>query len=366
MRLTEPRAVPLGLGVRASYRWVRPARHLALGAGGILVLSIVLAATQGAVAIPVGTVWHILLAQVPLLRDVFPVSPYWPEAQEAVILQIRLPRVLLGGLVGASLAVAGATYQGLFRNPLADPYLIGVAAGAGLGAILAFALPLPVDLYGAGVVQWFAFAGGLLTVIVVSLLARSGGGTPLSTLLLAGVAVSSFASGIMSFIMYMESDKLHTVYAWLLGGFAMGNWQQFFTTLPYAALGLIVTYVYAGRLNVLQLDEEQAAQLGIDVERMKAILIAAATLCTAAAVSVSGLIGFVGLIVPHAVRLVWGPNYRLLLPLSTMLGAIFVIWADTGARVVLAPTEVPVGIVTALCGAPFFLYLLRRRKRMEF
>jgi iron complex transport system permease protein len=241
-----------------------------------------------------------------------------------------------------------------------------VAAGAGLGATIAFALPLPPEVYRAGAVQWFAFAGALLTVVIVSLLSRVGNATPLSTLLLAGVALGSFATAIMSFIMYLETDKLQVVYAWLLGGFAMSSWQQMLTTLPYALLGLVVTYVYAGRLNVLQLDEEQAAQLGINVERMKLILVTAATLCTAAAVSVSGLIGFVGLIVPHAVRLVWGPNYRLLLPLSTLMGAIFVIWADTGARVVLAPVEVPVGIITALCGAPFFLYLLRQRKRMVF
>lgn len=368
MRLSERRAVlPVGLATKpAGYRWARPTRAFTAAAAGVLVVSMVLSATQGAVAIPVGTVWHMLLNQIPILRDLAGVPPYWAPAEEAVVLQIRLPRVVLASLIGACLAVAGATYQGMFRNPLADPYLIGVASGAGLGAVIALALPLHPALYGAGAVQWLAFAGALLTIVVVTLLARVGKTTPLTTLLLAGVALGSFANAIMSFVMYLQQDKLHVAYAWLLGGVSLGSWRQVLVVLPYMALALAVIYLYAGRLNVLQLDEEQAAQLGIDVERMKLVLVGAATLATAAAVSVSGLIGFVGLIVPHAVRLVWGPNYRMLLPASTLAGAIFLLWADTAARTVLAPTEMPVGVVTAFCGAPFFLYLLRQRKRVVF
>lgn len=368
MRLTEQRvSLALALGARpASYRWVRPAGPLALGAVLVLIASIVISATQGAVPLPALTVWHIILDRIPLARDLFGVTPYWQEAHASIVLQIRLPRVLLAGLVGASLAVAGATYQGMFRNPLADPYLIGVASGAGLGAVVALALPLHPALYGAGAVQWFAFAAALLTMFIVLMLARVGNSTPLSTLLLAGVALGSLATALISLVMYLEEDKLRVVYAWLLGGFTMGSWQQLLTVLPYMATGVAVIMLYAGRMNVLQLDEEQAAQLGVNVERMKLLLVAAATLTTAAAVSVSGLIGFVGLIVPHAVRLVWGPNYRLLLPLSTLVGAIFLVWGDTVARTIIAPSEVPVGVVTALCGAPFFLYLLRQRKRMVF
>ncbi len=368
MGLSERRAaISTPLAVKpVAYRWLRPTRALTLAGVGVLLVSIVLSATLGAVAIPVGTIWQMLLNQVPLVRDLLGITPHWSAAQEAVVIQIRLPRIVLAGVVGACLAMAGATYQGMFRNPLADPYLIGVASGAGLGATIALALPLHPALYGVGAVQWLAFAGALGTVMVVSLLARVGNTTPLTTLLLAGVAIGSFANALTSFIMYLESDKLEAVYVWLLGGLAMGSWQQITSVLPYAAISCAVICLYAGRLNVLQLDEEQAAQLGIDVERLKVMLIGAATLATAAAVSVSGLIGFVGLIVPHAVRLVWGPNYRLLLPLSTLLGAIFLVWADTVARTVLAPTEIPVGVMTALCGAPFFLYLLRQRKRMVF
>ncbi|MHB1134507.1 MAG: FecCD family ABC transporter permease [Chloroflexota bacterium] len=344
----------------------RPATLLSAGAVAVLLLSIGASITLGAVSLPAATVWQILLSRLPLVGDLASQGATWSAAQEAVVWQIRLPRVLLAALVGASLALAGATYQGMFRNPLADPYLIGVAAGAGLGAVVAFALPLPAGLYALGVVQWLAFAGALLTVTIVSLLARVGNSTPLTTLLLSGVALGAFASAITSFLMYMNQDKLTTIYFWLLGGLSLGSWQVVGSITPYFLLSLVVVLANARMLNVLQLDEEQAAQLGVNVERLKVVLVGAATLATAAAVSTSGLIGFVGLIVPHAVRLLWGHDYRLVLPLSALVGAIFLLWADTAARTVLAPTELPVGIVTALCGAPFFLYLLRQRKRMVF
>jgi iron complex transport system permease protein len=339
---------------------------LLLGVAGVLLLSVVLAITVGAVSLPLGTVWQILLHRVPLVGDWLQLPVTWTAAQEAVVLQIRLPRILLAAVVGGALAVAGAAYQGMFRNPLADPYLIGVAAGAGLGAVIGFALPLPKDWYGLGVVQWLAFAGASITVIVVALLARVGNTTPLTTLLLAGVALGSFCTAITSFVMYLQEDKLQVIYFWLLGGLSLGSWQQLSTVLAYMLVSLSVVLINARLLNVLQLDEEQAAQLGLNVERLKLVLVGGATLGTAAAVSVSGLIGFVGLIVPHAVRLLWGHDYRLVLPLSWLAGAVFLLWSDTVARTVLAPTELPVGIVTALCGAPFFLYLLRRRKRLVF
>ena len=368
MRTVEAEiARPPGLAaMQQRFHVRRPLRLLTALAGVGLVVSVIVSATQGAVHIPAITVWQVLAAKVPLLRDLLGITPDWSAAQEAIVLQIRLPRVILAGLVGAGLALAGATYQGMFRNPLADPYLIGVAAGAGLGAVVALTLPLNASLYSLGVVQWLAFAGALLTVIVVSLLARVGNTTPLTTLLLSGVALGAFATAITSFLMYMQQDKLHLTYSWLLGGFSLGSWRQVITAVPYLLLSLGTTYANARFLNVLQLGEEQAAQLGVNVERVKLILIGAATLATAAAVSVSGLIGFVGLIVPHAVRLLWGTDYRLVLPMSTLVGAVFLLWADTLARTVLAPTEIPVGVVTALCGAPFFLYLLRQRKRMVF
>lgn len=319
---------------------------------------------HGAVAIPTITTLQILVRK--MLPEMGLVEPSWPRSYEAVILQIRLPRIVLAGLVGASLAVAGATYQGLFRNPLADPYLIGVAAGAGLGATIAIILPLSPIFYSYGIVQVLAFLGAVLTVFLVYLLSRVGRTTPVTTLLLAGVALGAFASAITSFLMYLHGDKLLTIYSWLLGGFSMGNWQQVLTTVPYALVSLGVIQLYARPLNVMQLGEEEAGQLGIDVERVKLVLVSAATLATAAAVSVSGLIGFVGLIVPHTVRLLWGPDYRFLVPMTILLGAAFTILADTLARTLLAPIEIPVGVISAFCGAPFFLYLLRQRKRAIF
>ncbi|HLB13231.1 MAG TPA: iron chelate uptake ABC transporter family permease subunit [Dehalococcoidia bacterium] len=330
-------------------------------AGGVMLFS----SSQGPVAIPVETLVRMLLAKLSFLG--FPtVAVSWPATHEAVFFQVRLPRVVLAGLVGACLAAAGAAYQGLFRNPLADPYLIGVASGASLGAVLALVLPLAPLFYSLGAVQLMAFAGALVTVAAVYGLARVGGTVPVSTLLLAGVALGAFASAVTSFLMYLHGDKLVSIYSWLLGGFSLGDWSKVMAIIPYAAVGLAFMGLHGRVLNVLQLDEEQAAQLGLPVERLKIGLIAAATLVTAAAVSVSGLIGFAGLIVPHAVRLVWGPDYRFLLPMSILMGAAFLVLADTLARTVLGATEIPVGAVTAFVGAPFFLYLLRQKRRAVF
>ncbi len=348
------------------FRQMRPSGVLMALATAILFAAAILSATQGAVGIPATTILEILLSRIPLVGEWLGISPYWPAAHEAVVLQIRLPRVGLAAMVGASLSVAGATYQGMFRNPLADPYLIGVASGAGLGGVLALVLPLSPVLYALGIVQWAAFASALVTMLVVYLLARVGSTVPVTTLLLAGVALGAFASAGTSFLMFMNQEKLSMAYSWLLGGFSLGNWQQVLLTLPYVALGCGIIFLHARLLNVLQLDEEQAAQLGVNVERLKLVLVISATLVTASAVSVSGLIGFVGLIIPHAVRLLWGPDYRLLLPMSTLVGGTYLVLADTVARTVLAPTEIPVGVITAFCGAPFFLYLLRQRKRMVF
>lgn len=289
----------------------------------------------------------------------------WPASWETIFFTIRLPRVLLAGMTGLVLGVAGATYQGLLRNPLADPYLIGVAAGAGLGATIAI-LIIPGFARNSGTVALFAFLGALGSTALIYNLARVGRTTPMSLLILAGVAVGAFLSSIMSFLMFTGGQQLRQVLSYLLGSFALAGWPQVTGTLPYALLGLLGMLIFARSLNVLQLDEEQAALLGLDVERVKLILIAAASLATASAVAVSGLVGFVGLIVPHAVRLVWGPDHRFLLPMSGMVGAGFLIVADSLARTLFAPEEIPVGVITALCGAPFFLYLLHQKKVSTF
>jgi len=295
-------------------------------------------------------------------------SPTWPATWETVIFDIRLPRVVLAALVGGALSPAGAVYQGLFRNPLADPYLIGVSSGAGLGATIAIAFGLPFGWGGLGAVSLLAFFGALGATVLVYLLARVGGKTPVTTLLLAGVALGAFLTAVTTFLMFRAQDAFRTVHVlgWLMGSFALANWARVRVLAPVLVAGGIAMWTYAHRLNVLQLDEEQAQQLGIPVEQTKLILIVAATMVTATAVAVSGIIGFVGLIVPHAVRLVWGPDHRFLLPMSMLSGASFMILADGLARSLLSPAELPVGVVTAFCGAPFFLYLLRQKKQGVF
>lgn len=337
----------------------RPRRGVAVlvvATVSLLVVAILLGVAVGAVAIPVPAVLHLLIAKVAALP-----TPY-PDTYSTILFELRLPRVLLMAVTGAALAAAGATYQGLFRNPLADPYLVGVASGAGLGAtfVLTVAPATPLGLLAVPV---GAFVGGIVAVIIVLLIAQVGQTTPVTTMLLAGVAVGSFATSVTTFWMLRSPEGLRRAFNWLLGGYAGGGWMPILIILPYLVVGLVVLQAHARALNILQLDEEQARQLGLNVERLKLILVGAATLMTAAAVAFGGLIGFVGLVVPHALRLLGGPDYRRLLPLSAIGGAAFLILADLVARTALAPQELPAGVVTALLGAPFFIFLLRRLKR---
>jgi iron complex transport system permease protein len=316
-----------------------------------------LAIARGSVEVPLDRVLRILVGQLPGVT----VVPDWTASQAAIILQIRLPRVVIAGLVGATLALAGATYQGLFRNPLADPYLIGVASGAGFGATVVLTTPLAGLFYAFGILPLAAFLGALAAVALAYLLARVGNTVPVTGLILAGVAIAALASAGTSYLMLSSKQDIRIVLSWLLGGFSSATWDRVPQILPYLAIGAAVILAHARTLNVFQLDEEQAAQLGVPVERTKLLLIAAASLATAAAISVTGLIGFAGLIVPHITRLLWGPDHRFLLPMSMVLGATYLIGADLVARTLIAPAEVPVGVITALCGAPFFLFILRRR-----
>ncbi len=327
---------------------------------GVLAAVAAFATSVGSVDIPIGTTLAILVSQLPFVN----IEPTWAESFEIIIVDIRLPRVILAGLVGAALAVAGAAYQALFRNPLAEPYLIGAAQGAALGAVIGFLLPISVAGLGYGVVPALAFVGALLSIFIVYNIARVGRLLPVTTLILAGVALSALLMAIVSYLLTIAGDNVHGIIFWLIGSFSLSKWSEVAIVLPVVLLGVGVIMVYARSLNLIQLGEEQAQQLGINTERMKIVLLAAATLITAAAVAFVGIIGFVGIIIPHAVRLIWGPDHRFLLPLSILIGAIFLILADILARTVNAPTEVPIGVITALTGVPFFLYLLRRRPRI--
>ena len=269
-------------------------------------------------------------------------------------------------MTGAALASSGAAYQGLFRNPLADPYLIGVASGAGLGAVAALSIHWPDDLLGFYLIPIAAFLGAILTVVVVYYLAKVGNMVPLTTLILAGVAVGAFASAMTSFLMLNSDDQIYRAISFLLGGTPMAGWNPVLAALPYLLVGMGVLSLLGHPLNLLQFGEEQAKQLGLSVERAKTILIVVASIVTAVAVSFSGVIGFIGLIVPHLLRMLIGPDYRRLLPFSIVAGGTALLVADVIARWVMAPRVLPVGIITALAGAPFFLWILRRAKTEVF
>ncbi len=339
--------------------WQRtPAGGAFVLATALLLALTALALSLGAAPIPLATALAILLERVPLLGFTADASPAW----QSIVLDVRLPRVFTAGVAGAALATSGATYQGVFRNPLADPYLLGVASGAALGAAIAIVSPLEAGPYGFGWVPLLAFAGAATAVVLAYAVARVGSSVSNTTLILAGIAIASVAGAITSFILLTDREHALAIFAFLFGSFNTATWPRLLIALPYLVLGSTVVGTHARMLNVLQLDEEQAAQLGVDVSRAKFTLLAGASLIAATAVAMAGVIGFVGLVVPHVVRMLWGSDYRRLLPLAALTGASFMITADVLARVVLRPQEVPVGIVTALVGGPFFLYLMRARR----
>ena len=283
-----------------------------------------------------------------------------------IVWAIRLPRTVLIVLTGMALAGSGTAYQGLFRNPLADPFLIGVASGAGLGAVIAMSLKWPYSFWGLMAVPMAAFLGALVTVFSVYFVARVGNTVPTTNLILAGVAVSSFATSLTSFLMLRSTGEVRRALGWLLGGASQAGWTAILALLPYLALGLGILLLSGHVLNLLQFGDDQAQQLGLNVGRARTLVLAAASLTAAAAVAFSGIIGFVGLIVPHIIRMWVGGDYRRVMPLSILGGATALLLSDVLARVLLAPQELPVGIVTSLAGAPFFLWVLRRAKNQGY
>ena len=331
--------------------------RFSLGVAAVL-LMMTLGLTIGPTDVALEDTFRVLVSHLPWID----IADDVPTATQNIIWQVRLPRVLLVATVGATLALTGATYQGVFRNPLAEPYLIGVATGAALGATIVIVSGASLSWHGLSLLPLAAFAGALTSVVVVYGVARVGNTVPTTTLILAGVAVSSFSTAITSYLLIKDTTNAGLIFSITLGGFNTASWTRLLWVLPYAVPAAAIIMAHGRILNVLALDEDQARFLGVDVERTKLLLLGAASLAAAAAVSVGGTIGFVGLIIPHAIRLVWGPDNRHLLPMSVLLGAAFLIGADLIARTVDRPAEIPVGIITALCGVPFFLYLLRRAR----
>jgi len=328
-----------------------------VGLLGVLAVTVVGSAAVGPVSIPPETVVRALLQSVASESLLAGLGGPVSRTDRVIVHTVRLPRIALAAVVGFALATAGVVMQGFFRNPMADPSIVGVSSGAAVGAVAAIVAPvaLPLGLQ----VQGAAFAGAVVTAFAVYLLASEGGRTPVATLLLAGVAVQTFLGAVVSYLLLRSGESLRQVVYWLMGNLSNATWGDV-RVAALAVPGFLLLLPFARDLDVLLLGEADAHSLGIEVEHTKRLLLAVASVVTAAAVAVSGVIGFVGLIVPHMLRLVVGPDHRVLLPTSALAGATFLVLSDTLART--GPAEVPVGIVTAAVGAPFFLYLLRTRE----
>ena len=342
------------MSVRDTRQWWIPAAVVALACSLLLGLMIG----------PAGPTWWRVPLELVNRLPFLSVDSGLSATDWSIVWQIRAPRVVLAAIVGSTLSIAGASYQGVFRNPLVDPYLLGVAAGAGLGATIV------ITINRSGTSSWIidplpmiAFGGGLIAVLVTYLLGTTAKGERSSTsLVLAGVAVTSLATAAQTFLLQRNSDVVRQVYSWILGRLSSATWGDVRLVLPYVVFSTVVLLLHRRLLDVLRVGDEEAAALGVNVSRVRLAVVIAATLGTASVVAVSGLIGFVGIIVPHAVRLVVGTSYRLVLPISLLFGAAFLILADIPGRVLDNPAETPIGVVTAFLGAPFFLLILRTRK----
>ncbi len=324
----------------------------------LLIAAALVAVGVGAVWIPPGTTLRLVAWKLGLIER----PPGVAQSVEIILFQLRIPRVLLAAVVGAALAAAGAVFQALFRNPLADPAIIGVSSGAALGAVAAI-LATGGAFAGGLLVPAMAFLGALGAGLLVYRLARVGPAVQVATLLLAGIAVAALISAIMALVLSYSGERIRSIYFWLLGGLSARGWESLGAAAPLAAVGVAAALWTAGNLNLMALGEERAGQLGVEVERFKRIALATGAVLTGASVAVAGVIGFVGLMTPHLLRLILGADHRRLLPASVLGGALFMVLADLAARTLRAPEEIPVGAITALLGGPFFLYLLRRQRR---
>lgn len=329
--------------------------------GFILVGFIGLFSVIGTASINWTDVFRIVGSKIPIIGEYIDVS-HILDTHQTIIWSIRLPRVLLGVLVGASLSIAGAAFQGMFKNPMADPFVIGISSGAALGASIAIILRVRVPFVGISAISIFAFVGALITVFVVYNISRIKNKVPVTTLLLAGIAIGQFLTAIMSFLMVIYSNDMAKIIYWTMGSLAGKGWEPLIRIFLPVIISIVLINFFARDLNIMLTGEDSAKSLGINVEKTKMYILVLGTFMVSMVVSVSGIIGFVGLIIPHIVRIIIGPDHRVLLPASALTGGIFMIFADTIARTIISPVEIPVGIITALFGGPFFLYLLKKTK----
>ncbi|MGW1814585.1 FecCD family ABC transporter permease [Streptomyces sp. NPDC002125] len=331
---------------------------LALALSAALLVGCLLSAGLGAYSIPLGDVLSSVQHRVGLGGQSL------DRVAESVLWNVRLPRVVLALLVGASLGCAGALMQGVFGNPLAEPGVIGISSGAAVGAVASIALGL--NFFGNWTITVCAFVSGLFTVLLVYVLSRSGGRTEVVTLILTGIAVNAFAGALIGlFIFFADNAQITQITFWQLGSLSQATWPKVLAVLPCAVLGLLVAPFYAKKLDLLALGERPARHLGVDVERLRIVLVLVVALLTAAAVAVAGIISFVGLLVPHLLRMANGPGHRFLVPGSALGGALVLVAGDLAARTVAVPAELPLGVLTALFGSPFFFWLLRRTRRRQ-
>lgn len=328
----------------------------------MLLFSIGFFSTIGTANVNFIDTFKIIGSKIPLIKKYVDVSGI-ADSYKVIIWSIRLPRVLLGVLVGASLSTAGAAFQGMFKNPMADPYVIGISSGAALGATIAIVFGLNIGIFGISTISISAFMGALIAVTLVYNIGRVKNKMPVTTLLLSGIAISQFLTAIMSFLMVIYSKDMTKVIYWTLGSLSGKGWGPLIKISIPTVLSIIIVNFFSRDLNVMLTGEESAHSLGVQVEKTKIYVLLLGAFMTAMVVSVSGIIGFIGLIIPHIVRMIFGPDHKILLPSSALIGGIFMIFADTIARTIISPVEIPVGVITALFGGPFFIYLLRNKKK---
>mgnify|MGYP001125188364 CR=1 FL=1 len=328
----------------------------------ILFISIILSSTLGVANITFSNSMQILMGKIPFINKLINVDNI-SETHKLIIINIRLPRIILSALIGAGLSVVGCVFQAIFKNPMADPYVLGISSGSALGASISIVMGISSMAFGIAGTTFFAFIGAIFTTVLVYFIAKTGTKLPTNTLLLAGVSVSFLFSSINSLIMIFNRDRVEQIVFWTMGSLASATWKQVISLFLFVIIGFILIIIYSRDLNLMLMGDETACNLGIEVNFVKKFLLIVSSIIIASCVSVSGVIGFVGLIVPHITRMIVGPNHKVLIPFSTLGGAIFMIICDTLSRILAPPAEIPVGAITALFGAPYFIYLLIKNKK---
>lgn len=331
----------------------------------ILCFFIIFVSTLGVARIPLKESMKIILNNIPFIKNKISLEGI-SSSHVVIINKIRFPRIILSALIGMALAGSGVIFQGIFKNPMAEPYVLGISSGAAFGATLAIVLGIQSTILGMGAISIMAFLGAVTTTFIVYNVARIGNKTPVVTLLLAGIALSFLLSSLISLFMTFNREQVEKIVFWTMGSVSSASWKHVIISSPIILLGSIVFIIFSRDLNVMLLGEDSAKNLGVEVEKLKKILLIIASIVTASAVAVSGIIGFVGLVIPHIVRLIVGPDHRVLIPFTLISGALFMIITDTLARILIPPVEIPVGVITSLFGAPFFIYLLCKNKKKNY